>query len=49
MEKVYKTMKSVGVFNVVVGILMILSGIIFGVTVIVKGGHLLKRKSDLMF
>ena len=40
MEKVYKTMKSVGAFNVVMGILMIVSGICFGVAVIVKGAKL---------
>lgn len=49
LERVYKTMKSVGAFNVVMGILMIASGIAFGTAVIAKGAHLLKRKSDLMF
>ena len=49
MEKVYKTMKSVGAFNVVMGILMIVSGICFGVAVIVKGAKLLKHRSDLIF
>ena len=49
MEKVYKTMKSVGAFNVVMGILMIVSGICFGVSVIVKGSKLLKHRSDLIF
>ena len=45
MEKVYKAMKSVGAFNVVLGILMI----VFGTVVITKGAKLLKHKSDLMF
>ena len=49
MEKVYKTMKSVGAFNVVMGIFMIVSGICFGVAVIVKGAKLLKHRSDLIF
>lgn len=49
MEKVYKIMKSVGTFNVVIGILMIVSGICFGVFVITKGAKLLRHKSDLMF
>lgn len=49
MEKIYKTMKSVGAFNVVMGILMIVSGIAFGVVVIAKGAKLLKRKSEIMF
>lgn len=49
MEKVYKIMKSVGTFNVVMGILMIISGIGFGAFVITKGAKLLRHKSDLMF
>lgn len=49
MEKIYKSMGSVGAFNVVVGILMIVSGIAFGTAVIAKGVTLLKRKSELIF
>lgn len=49
MEKVYKAMKSVGSFNVVLGILMIVSGIAFGVMVIIKGAKLLKHKSEILF
>ncbi|MDD7402999.1 MAG: hypothetical protein SO170_10760 [Butyribacter sp.] len=49
LEKVYKTMKSVGAFNIVMGILMIISGIAFGVVIIAKGAKLLKRKSELTF
>lgn len=49
MEKVYKTMKSVGSFNLVLGILMIVSGIGFGILVIAKGARLLKHKSDILF
>ena len=49
MEKVYKAMKSGGSFNIVVGILMIVAGIGFGVAVITKGANLLKRRSDLTF
>ncbi len=49
MEKIYKAMKSVGSFNVVLGILMIVSGIAFGILVIAKGAKLLKHKSDIMF
>lgn len=48
-EKVYKAMKSVGSFNVVLGILMIVSGIAFGVLIIAKGAKLLKHKSDILF
>lgn len=49
MERVYKAMKSVGAFNVVMGILMIVAGIGFGVAVITKGAKLLKQKSNLIF
>ncbi len=49
MEKVYKAMKSVGSFNVVIGILMIVSGIALGVLVITRGARLLKQKSEILF
>lgn len=49
MEKVYKAMKSVGSFNVILGILMIVSGIAFGVVVITRGAKLLKHKSEILF
>lgn len=49
MERVYKAMKSVGSFNIVIGILMIVAGIGFGVAIIAKGANLLKRRSDLTF
>lgn len=48
-ERVYHTMKSVGAFNIVMGILMIVSGITTGVIVITKGARLLRDKSDLTF
>lgn len=49
MEKIYKTMKSVGVWNLVLGILMILVGLFAGIFMIVNGAILLKKKSDLLF
>jgi hypothetical protein len=49
MEKIYHTMKSVGVWNLVLGILMIVSGIIAGILLILNGSILLKKKSDLIF
>ncbi|MCI5640591.1 MAG: hypothetical protein MR316_06400 [Lachnospiraceae bacterium] len=48
-EKVYKTMKSVGASNIVMGIVMMVIGIVTGTVLIVKGAKLLKDKSDLMF
>lgn len=49
MERVYKAMKSVGSFNIVVGILLIVGGIAAGTAIIAKGANLLRRKSDILF
>jgi hypothetical protein len=48
-EKIYKTMKSVGVWNLVMGILLIIAGVLSGVFMILNGARLLKKKSDLIF
>lgn len=48
-EKIYKTMKSVGAFNIVMGILVIIAGVGAGVLIITKGARLLKDKSELIF
>jgi hypothetical protein len=49
MEKIYHTMKSVGVWNLVMGILLIIAGIVSGILLILNGAKLLKKKSDLLF
>jgi hypothetical protein len=49
MEKIYHTMKSVGVWNLVMGILLIVAGIVSGILLILNGAKLLKKKSDLLF
>lgn len=49
MEKIYNTMKSVGVWNLVLGIVLIVIGILGGVFMIVNGSRLLKKKSYLLF
>lgn len=48
-EKIYTTMKSVGVGNLVMGILFIAVGIAGGVIMIISGGRLLKKKSEILF
>lgn len=48
-EKIYITMKSVGVWNLVMGILLIVAGIAGGILMIVSGGKLLKKKSEILF
>mgnify|MGYP000654283440 FL=1 len=49
LEKIYHTMKSVGVWNLVLGILMIVTGAVAGSLLILNGARLLKKKSDLLF
>ncbi|HHX13038.1 MAG TPA: hypothetical protein GX731_09455 [Clostridiales bacterium] len=49
MEKIYNTMKSVGIWNLVLGIGLIVLGLFAGIFMIVNGGILLKKKSDLLF
>jgi len=49
MEKIYHTMKTVGVWNLVLGILMIIAGLVAGILLILNGTKLLKKKSDLLF
>ena len=49
MEKIYHTMKSVGVWNLVLGILFIVAGAVSGSLLIYNGAKLLKKKSDLIF
>lgn len=49
MEKIYHTMKSVGVWNLVLGIILIIAGMIAGIFMIVNGAKLLKKKSELLF
>lgn len=48
-ERVYKTMKSVGIGNLVLGIIIMIVGIATGTFIIVNGARLLKRKSELLF
>lgn len=47
-EKVYKTMKTVGIGNLVFGILSIVFGVTMGVFTIVNGARLLKSKSNIL-
>lgn len=49
MEKVYKSMKSVGAGNIALGIIMIISGVTIGIMTIISGAKLLKNKSDITF
>ncbi len=48
-EKAYRTMAGVGAGNIAIGIIVLVVGLVTGILMIVNGGRLLKRKSDLMF
>ena len=49
MERVYKTMKSVGVGDVVLGICIIVAGCVSGALIITNGARLLHRKKEVLF
>jgi hypothetical protein len=48
-EKIYKTMSSVGVWSLVLGIVAVIAGALAGAALIANGSRLLKRKSEIMF
>ena len=48
-ERIYRTMKAVGVGNLVFGIISIIAGVLVGVFSIVNGARLLKSKSNILF
>lgn len=48
-EKLYRTMRSAGVINLVFGIILIIVGVGAGVMSIINGGRLLRSKSKIIF
>lgn len=48
-ERIYRTMGSVGIGNLVFGILLIIMGVSAGVISIVNGARLLRGKSKMLF
>lgn len=48
-EKVYKTMKAVGIGNLVFGIISIVAGVTVGVISIISGARLLLSKRKIIF
>ena len=48
-EKIYKTMGSTGVANLVIGICVLVIGIVSGVLLIINGARLLSQKNKLTF
>ncbi|MDD6401670.1 MAG: hypothetical protein PUG10_08715 [Lachnospiraceae bacterium] len=49
MEKIYSKLNSVGISNLVMGIVTIAVGVGAGVLMIVNGARLLKSKKDILF
>lgn len=49
MEKAYKTMQTAGAGSIVLGIIMIVTGITAGIITIVNGARLLKHKNKITF
>ncbi|MCH5272746.1 MAG: hypothetical protein J1E35_03650 [Lachnospiraceae bacterium] len=48
-EKIYKTMASVGIWDLVLGIVVVITGALVGAAMIVNSARLLKKKSEIMF
>lgn len=49
MEKIYRTMRNAGAWNIVLGITITVVGLGVGIIAIVNGAVLLKRKSEITF
>lgn len=47
-EKVFKNVANAGISNLVVGIIIIITGVTSGVLLLVSGAKLIKSKDDLM-
>ncbi|NWO22334.1 hypothetical protein HW273_10615 [Oribacterium sp. oral taxon 102] len=49
MERVFKTMRTAGAGSIVLGVVVLLTGLTVGVLSIVNGALLLRRKNELTF
>lgn len=47
-ERVYKTMSRAGANSLVLGIILMVTGITAGIMMVVNGARLLNRKSDII-
>jgi uncharacterized membrane protein YqiK len=47
-EKVFKTVANTGIANLVMGIVIVVTGVTAGVLLIISGAKLIKSKEDLM-
>lgn len=48
-EKLYKSLGRIGSANIAIGICVLVSGLVSGILLIINGGRLLKKKSDMLF
>lgn len=48
-EKIYKTMKKVGAWNIAFGVILIAVGMTVGIMQIIHGGKLLSDKKEITF
>ncbi len=48
-ERVYKTMRNVGGWNIALGVVVIVVGVSVGILQIIHGGRLLGAKKDVTF
>lgn len=48
-EKVYRTMRGTGAWNIVLGIVVLVVGVASGVMLIIGGAKLLAEKSKVLF
>ncbi len=47
-ERIYKTMARTGAGSLVIGIVILVTGVAAGVMMIVNGANLLKKKSEIL-
>ena len=47
-EKIYKTMGKAGVWNIVIAIIIMVTGIVSGIMLLISGAKLLLRKGDVI-
>lgn len=48
-EKTYKAMKGAGIGNIVLGVIVLATGIACGILALINGARLIRHKSDIIF
>ena len=48
-EKIFKTVSSVSIWSLVLGIISVIGGTLLGTAMIVNGARLIKKKSKMLF